>query len=125
MRLLTWVGTNVLSMMGILSAGTSGGHVQMYAPNPQQPGSSVSHWDTALFPDELLEPYDSPTSDYRLTLQSMKDIGWKMIAPAPQIAVTMCVCAARAPAGHDGGIAARNLPRTWAEHDARCGATEA
>ena len=82
---LHWVGTNVLAMKGILTAGVSGGHVQMFAPNQQQPGSSVSHWDTALFPDELMEPYDTPTVDPRLTIESMKDIGWKLTPGVPLI----------------------------------------
>jgi hypothetical protein len=47
---LHWVGANVQSWSGLLTAGTVGTHVQMFAPNPQQPGSSVSHWDQVLKP---------------------------------------------------------------------------
>src|SRR5450759_4541574 len=28
----------------------------MYAPNPYQSGSSVSHWDISAFPNQLMEP---------------------------------------------------------------------
>ncbi len=80
---LHWVGPNVLANIGILSSGTSGGHVRMYAPNPAQPGSSVSHWDTVLSPDELMEPYLTPTTDYRLTIELLKDLGWTVVIPPP------------------------------------------
>ncbi|MGH6900904.1 MAG: hypothetical protein ACREJ5_30850, partial [Geminicoccaceae bacterium] len=48
----------------------------MYAPNPAEPGSSVSHWDVALTPDELMEPFATPASDQRLSDRLMADIGW-------------------------------------------------
>lgn len=78
---LHWVGPNVLANLGILSSGTSGGHVRMYAPNPAQAGSSVSHWDTALSPDELMEPFLTATTDFRLTIELFKDIGWNVVPP--------------------------------------------
>lgn len=78
---LHWVGPNVLANIGILTSGTSGGHVRMYAPSPAQVGSSVSHWDTALSPDELMEPYLTATTDYRLTIELLKDIGWNVVPP--------------------------------------------
>src|SRR5439155_14419220 len=49
---LHWVGPHVEAASGVLTAGTVGTHVQMYAPNPQQLGSSVSHWDTSLTPNQ-------------------------------------------------------------------------
>lgn len=78
---LHWVGPNVLANLGILTSGTSGGHVRMYAPNPARSGSSVSHWDTALSPDELMEPFLTATTDYRLTIELFKDIGWTVLPP--------------------------------------------
>jgi hypothetical protein len=33
-----------------------GGRVRIYAPSPFEPGSSISHWDTSLFPNQLMEP---------------------------------------------------------------------
>lgn len=56
--------------------------ILMYAPNPIQPGSSVSHYSTAAKPNQLMEPAISgdlthdvaPPRD--LTLPLLKDIGW-------------------------------------------------
>ena len=54
----------------------------MYAPNPVDPGSSVSHYDTFASPNLLMEPNISgdlthnvsPPSD--LTLPLLRDLGW-------------------------------------------------
>lgn len=48
----------------------------MYAPNPYEDGSSVSHWDEVLEPDELMEPYDDPETIDDLTIGLFSDIGW-------------------------------------------------
>lgn len=73
---LHWVGSNVRASSGVLTAGRTGDHVHMYAPNPQEEGSSVSHFDTALSPDELLEPYMRPHPLKTLAEELLKDIGW-------------------------------------------------
>ena len=54
------------------------GRVMMFAPNPYQSGSSVSHWDTAAEPNLLMEPAinTSLSSDPDLTIQLFGDIGW-------------------------------------------------
>jgi hypothetical protein len=53
------------------------GHVEMFAPNPQQPGSSVSHFSTSLSPNELMEPfYTVPLHDVGLANELLADIGW-------------------------------------------------
>ncbi len=60
-------------------AGTSGGgRVMMFAPNPFQAGSSVSHWDTSPTPDLLMEPAinTSLNNDPDMTVQAFGDIGW-------------------------------------------------
>jgi len=76
---LHWVGSNVLAASGHLTAGVdASGHVQMYAPSPQQPGSSVSHFDTAVAPNELMEPfYTGATQDVGLALEVFADLGWQ------------------------------------------------
>lgn len=76
---LRWTGS-LANACGqeILTNGLSDGHVRMYAPNPFEQGSSVSHWDTALSPDELMEPSATPTSDQRITEALLKDIGWSL-----------------------------------------------
>src|SRR5262245_11507721 len=48
---LHWVGAYVQAASGVLSAGKDGTHVQLYAPATVAPGSTFSHWDTALTPD--------------------------------------------------------------------------
>lgn len=64
-------------------AGTDAmGRVLMYAPNPNQPGSSVSHYDTSATPNLLMEPAINADlthevkPPYDLTYPLLKDIGW-------------------------------------------------
>jgi len=54
------------------------GKVRMYAPNPDQQGSSVSHWDVSAFPNLLMEPAINPdlTQNVDLTFHNFFDIGW-------------------------------------------------
>lgn len=73
---LVWTGINADAASSILSSGTNGGFVRMYAPNPVQPGSSVSHWDTVLSPDELMEPSATPSQLQILTNAAFVDEGW-------------------------------------------------
>jgi len=86
---LHWVGANVVAASGRLTAGVDPpGHVRIYAPNPQQPGSSVSHFDTALMPNELMEPfYTGPNHDVGLTSELFRDLGWQVMPPAIVAAV--------------------------------------
>jgi hypothetical protein len=59
-----------------------GGRALLYTPNPVQPGSTISHWDTIAFPNQLMEPAIngdlthsvSPPED--LTLPLLRDVGW-------------------------------------------------
>ena len=77
---LHWVGPSVVAASGVLSAGAHpSGHVEMYAPASVQSGSSVSHWSTSLSPDELMEPFATPTSILGLTAALMADIGWTLV----------------------------------------------
>ncbi len=58
------------------------GRALLYTPNPYQRGSSVSHWDTIAFPNQLMEPainrdlLHSVTKPADLTFELRKDIGW-------------------------------------------------
>ncbi|HEX8501406.1 MAG TPA: PA domain-containing protein [Pyrinomonadaceae bacterium] len=60
------------------------GRPKMYTPATFDGGSSVSHWDTSLFPNQLMEPNISgdlihstaPTAD--LTTSHFRDIGWSL-----------------------------------------------
>ncbi|MDJ0836943.1 MAG: CARDB domain-containing protein [Acidobacteriota bacterium] len=74
---LHWIGPRVTGSSGVLNAGVSNGHVEMYAPNPFRAGSSVSHFSTSLSPNELMEPsYTGPNHDPGLALALFADIGW-------------------------------------------------
>src|SRR5262245_38852707 len=75
---LYWTGAQVIANGGFLTSGRDGsGNVLMYAPNPLQPGSNVSHFDTTLSPDQLLEPiYTGPNHNPQLARDVLTDIGW-------------------------------------------------
>ncbi len=50
----------------------------MYAPTTLSSGSSVSHWDTSVFPNLLMEPNINPdlTHSLDLTVPALRDIDW-------------------------------------------------
>lgn len=77
---LRWNGPNVKAASGTLTAGASlAGDVAMFAPNPFQPGSSVTHFSSDLMPDELMEPiYRSPRHEVGLALPLLQDLGWQV-----------------------------------------------
>lgn len=79
---LFWNGANAKTAASLipLSAGQDGAtqNVEMYAPSPLEPGSSVSHWDTGLTPDELMEPVATPSPIDKVTLGAFVDMGWTL-----------------------------------------------
>ena len=60
----------------------SQGRALMYTPKPVEGGSSVSHWDTSLFPNQLMEPnisgdlIHSAAVPADLTGSQLRDVGW-------------------------------------------------
>ena len=54
------------------------GRMLLYAPNPVEQGSSISHWDTSARPNLLMEPNLSSDLPHAvdLTLPLLRDIGW-------------------------------------------------
>ena len=75
---LVWRGAAVDQGAGVFTGGRNGnGQLRVYAPREFDPGSSVSHWDTAVGPDELMEPFSTPTSDSCATLLALRDMGWR------------------------------------------------
>ncbi|MDZ4729818.1 MAG: hypothetical protein SH820_07740 [Xanthomonadales bacterium] len=76
---LTWNGSSVNAVSGLLTAGRHGtsNRVLMNAPNPLQPGSSVSHFDSALTPNEIMEPSLTSVNRRRLSNHLMLDLGWR------------------------------------------------
>ena len=67
------------------------------ALNPVQPGSSISHWDTAGIPNQLMEPSINAdlTASVRppedLTSSQMTDIGWFSDADGVPDGVDNCI----------------------------------
>lgn len=53
----------------------------MYAPSPVESGSSISHFDTKVSPNELMEPNNTgDTDNLGLALYLLHDIGWSIQA---------------------------------------------
>ncbi len=74
---LTWSGAAVATKSGLLSTGRHpSGRVRMFAPNPLQQGSSVSHWDESLIPNALMEPVADDDLGVELAGCLFQDIGW-------------------------------------------------
>lgn len=80
------LGGTVTATLGVdlsVLAGTDDlGRLQVNAPNPVQPGSSVSHWDPVTNRNQLMEPaingdlthsVDQPED---LTRAQLRDVGW-------------------------------------------------
>jgi hypothetical protein len=78
--------SGVVARLGVdlsqLAGADVNGRVMLYTPNPFQPGSSVSHWDTSAFHNLLMEPAinadltQSVVPPQDLTFPFFKDIGW-------------------------------------------------
>jgi hypothetical protein len=79
---LHWVGSNVTAASGILIGGVSNGHVRLHGPATLAPGSTFSHWSTALLPNELMEPnYTGVNHNRGLATELLTDIGWTLQCP--------------------------------------------
>lgn len=75
---LHWTGTSAIDAGADLGAGRHpSGHLLMYAPNPVEPGSSVSHWAKVLSPNQLMEPsFTKALHNIDLELALFADIGY-------------------------------------------------
>lgn len=64
-----------------LAGADAQGRVRLYAPTTYEPGSSISHFDTAASPNLLMEPAITSTlaasRNVDLTAALFEDIGWK------------------------------------------------
>lgn len=70
---------------GCLTGGVNGGHAMVYAPNPLETGSSISHWDTTMDRNgtsEIMEPFAEAGATFLLTFELLEDIGWGPTGPA-------------------------------------------
>jgi len=71
---LMWNGLNVVTALREPA--------RMYAPPGFEPGSSVSHFDVSLEPDEVMEPfYTGANHDLGLLLPALMDMGWAAAVP--------------------------------------------
>ncbi len=67
-------------------AGTDpAGRVLLYAPDPVDGSSSISHWDSSAFPHLLMQPNlaSDLKHDVDLTLPMLQDLGWSSEAAIP------------------------------------------
>jgi hypothetical protein len=80
---VVWDGQQVVAgAASFLSSGTdTSGNVRVFAPDPVQPGSSISHFDTVASPNLLMEPSITVGlgSDLDLTDEQMFDVGWSPV----------------------------------------------
>jgi hypothetical protein len=83
---LYWTSPTVDGADSTFSDGLISGHVRLYGPATLSPGSSVSHYSNALTPNQLMEPfYTGPTRDLALTEDLLRDVGWSLAAPPPNV----------------------------------------
>lgn len=76
---LLWDGAQTNTNLSGLSAGVNGSRVQMYAPTVYESGSSVSHFDSAATPNEIMEPvYTEFLPQAGLARYVLGDIGWTL-----------------------------------------------
>ena len=78
--------SGVFASLGLVIAQYAGadplGRAQLYVPSPFQGGSSVSHFDTTMFRNQLMEPAingdltQSVIPPQDLTFKLLQDIGW-------------------------------------------------
>jgi hypothetical protein len=65
-----------------LQGADDAGRPRLFMPNPVQPGSSGSHFDTALLPNALMEPSINDTLNAAMFIDNsanlLKDTGWRV-----------------------------------------------
>lgn len=99
---VVWAGQRTTSSGApALLSGTRLGRIRLYAPDPLQPGSSISHWTPAVFPNDLMEPFATKdtiaSNGIGLASCVLFDMGWRLASGV--------ACPDRRSAGLDSGIA--------------------
>lgn len=83
---LVWFGASVQTASGDLASGTVGDKVKMYAPDPLEEGSSVSHWNTDVDDmsggREIMQPSATGSEKLLVTHAMLEDMGWNEILPS-------------------------------------------
>ncbi|MCD8531901.1 MAG: Ig-like domain-containing protein, partial [Saccharospirillaceae bacterium] len=91
---LVWDGAQTNAQLGGLSSGVNSNRMRMYAPASYTPGSSVSHFDTAATPNEIMEPqYTEFLDDAGLAKYLLADIGWTLASAGSNAPVMNAVSA--------------------------------
>ena len=124
-RNLVWIGSQVTAAVpGVLSSGFDGtNHARLYTPNPVEAGSSVSHFDTSLTPNQLMEPNISNNLTHSvsvpqdLTLSLLVDLGWNAgpgpsPTPTPSPPANDNFASAQVIAGCSGSVNGTNVGST-------------
>lgn len=76
------VNATLLANAAVPSGTDASGRPLLYTPTDFAQGSSVSHWDTNLYPNQLMEPFisgdltHSVVPVWDLTLSMLQDVGW-------------------------------------------------
>ncbi len=69
-------------LSSLLAGADSNGRVRLYSPTTVAGGSTFSHYDTALSPNALMEPFDTPSVQAQfnadLSPALFADIGWQI-----------------------------------------------
>lgn len=78
---LHWTGPAAVSAAAMSTAGTGAdGHLEMYAPSPLVPASSVVHFSTSFTPDSQMEPFylGTPVNEATTGVARalLADLGW-------------------------------------------------
>jgi hypothetical protein len=81
-QVIFWGPRATAASRGLQSVGNNAGYPRVFAPNPVQGGSSISHFDTVLTPNELMEPsITAPPGPYAyVTSGLLEDVGWRLLA---------------------------------------------
>jgi hypothetical protein len=81
-QVIFWGPNATEASRGLQNVGNNGNYPRVYAPNPVQPGSSTSHFDTVHSPNELMEPaITAPPGPYAyLTSGLLQDVGWRLLS---------------------------------------------
>lgn len=79
---LLWNGQKTnFAALSRLSSGIKNNKVKMYTPTQLEQHSSVSHFDTDVFPNESMEPfYTGPNHSLGLAAYALSDMGWGNLA---------------------------------------------
>ena len=81
-QVIFWGPRATEAAQGLQTSGLNAGYPRVYAPNPVQGGSSISHFDTVFTPNELMEPaITPPPGPYAyVTGGLLQDVGWQLLA---------------------------------------------